>query len=98
MLGLKGRSMNALDRLRNELLAEKHRKLQFALDWAKLGKDDKAEIAQAQADILDWAAGRVPHVPMPEAWACECGTDNDGCDKTCVACWSDRPNKNERKD
>ena len=28
----------------------------------------------------------------PDAWACECGTDNDWCDKVCVACGSDRPN------
>jgi hypothetical protein len=27
-----------------------------------------------------------------DAWACECGTDNDWCDKVCVACGSDRPN------
>jgi hypothetical protein len=28
----------------------------------------------------------------PDAWACDCGTDNDWCDKVCVACGSDRPN------
>ena len=27
----------------------------------------------------------------PDAWACECGTDNYWCDKVCVACGSDRP-------
>ena len=29
----------------------------------------------------------------PDAWACECGTDNDWCEKVCVACGSDRPNE-----
>ena len=27
-----------------------------------------------------------------DAWACECGTDNDWRDKVCAACGSDRPN------
>ena len=26
-----------------------------------------------------------------DAWACECGTDNDMADSVCVVCGSDRP-------
>jgi protein subunit release factor A len=46
----------------------------------------KVAIWMIETALVDLTAQR-------DAWACECGTDNNWRDEVCVVCGSDRPNR-----